>query len=88
MVRLTPIERLRSAADGDATAEGYVEDALEHYAWFLDQVGRPTPIVLDWIGKRENRDVAFGRGREFGVRIFDLILHFSSRKPFLRYLVV
>ena len=88
MVKLTPLQRLQSLADFDATAEHHVGEALIEYSWFLRTVGQAEENMLDWIKAADNRDVAFNRARRFGQEIFELILHLAAGKPFLRYMVV
>ena len=88
MVMMSPVRRLEAVGSSNQSVETLVAEALDEYAWFLQTMNQPEDKVLEWFADKGVRDDAFGRGRLFGQKIFELMTALSAQKPFLRYLLV
>ena len=87
LVRQTPAERLKLVAEERPSATTAIEGILADYAWFMEITARSESDVLEWISNRDNRNQAFGRAREFGLKMNFLILDSASDSR-LRYLII
>lgn len=83
----SPTARLVKAAE-TADATELAAQILEEYAWFLELTARPKDDLLDWIEDTANRDVAFGRAREFGERMFAFVSKAAEGTDLLRYALI
>ena len=87
ILHLTPLERLNKACGNNIKYKQTYNEILKEYAWFLDITGKPQNELIQWIGKRRNRDRAFERGRKFGAKVYTLINEISDPTD-LRYLII
>ncbi len=91
LVHHAPLHRLRLAVKEEhphfETASSHLSCAVELYDWFLDLTNRPKADMVEWISSKQNRDLAFQKGREFGDEVFDLLTVIAD-KNVMRYLVV
>jgi hypothetical protein len=84
----TPIERIRTLADADHSAQELVSLVLTEYDWFLGSMNAPKEQVLSWIGEEGERVAAFRRSKAFITTMYRLMLHVSERHDYTRYLVI
>ena len=87
--RMTPTQRLIFAARSSSEVQLKVREALGLYGWFLEKTALPTPDLERYFSITTNRSDAFGRSREFGDKIFNIlqVLDVQNRSS-MRYLVV
>ena len=85
---MTPSERLITAAGSNSNARAKVVEALELYAWFLNKTALSTVQLEKHFALKPNRVEAFGKAREFGNKIFDILQILDRDHRSMRYLVV
>jgi predicted nucleotidyltransferase len=90
MIHMSPMQRLEQAAQDVSEGVTILTKIAENYSWFLEATGKEENEVLSWISRREVRDEAFSKGREFGDALFSLLLKVCSshEHEVLRYLVM
>ncbi|MEZ4294362.1 MAG: hypothetical protein R3B70_05260 [Polyangiaceae bacterium] len=91
MVRLTPLQRLEEALSGAADAPGVTEagESLRTlYAQFLRDTDRSKEDMLAIFSDRRGRRPFFTAAKDFGERMYDLIMALGRENPMFRYLVV
>jgi hypothetical protein len=64
-----------------------VNEAIKLYFWFLDIVQQDEKDALQWIDIEKNRNEAFEKSKDFGQRIFNIMLQ-SPYKNNLIYLMI
>jgi hypothetical protein len=83
-----PVERVASVATSNPHLGDLVRKVLDEYSWFMESMDHSEQKVLEWIGERESRNIAFERARNFGKSMHELILEITNGTDKLRYLVV
>ena len=86
--KISPLSRLDRIADRSPVLRAEVEKIRELYSWFLDRTGGAKDQTLEWIGRRDSRNGAFQRGREFANSVYDLIVRVTEGTESMRFLVV
>lgn len=87
LVTMAPQDRVLSAANGIAGTEAIVSPLFDDYAWFLERTGRPKADTLQWIAIQAEREEAFRRAKNFGDRMFSLLVKITDDDT-IRYLVM
>lgn len=85
LVELPPVQRLEGICIANEEDRNVMTELLDHYTWFLRHTSRAD--ILDWMGKKTNRDMAFQRAREFGRDAYSL-LERTAHREILRYLII
>jgi hypothetical protein len=84
----TPLQRLDQLSSTSVDCEKLVSKLKHEYDWFLLSTSRNEQEVSEWIADRDNRNSAFGRARQFGEQMFELLQMLAGDQKTLRYLVV
>lgn len=87
MVKLSPLDRLRSAASSFDTDEAMRAVETE-YAWFLELTNISEVDLMNSFHSRSHREDAFQRAEVFGNAIFEITKTISAKTGYLRYLIV
>jgi len=82
---LPPLKRLERVAQTTEQKKLY-RQLIDLYEYFLDVSSKPD--VLDWIGVRENRRIAFPKADEFGATMFSLLTTTLKSSDDMRFLVI
>jgi hypothetical protein len=73
MCMLTPLERLLAVKGNNPEIAEKIENAFNSYKWFLDRTQIPSEELLSWISDSTLRDEAFGKSRQFGDELFEIL---------------
>lgn len=84
IVQKTPIDKLKLVQNVDSKL---FNEIINLYVWFLKVTDKQQNDILDWIGKKSNRDFAFEKGRKFHKKIYKL-LKTVSKESDLMYLTI
>lgn len=87
-IQMTPIERILKICSERPDLSVACTRIIDIYQWFLEIVDQPPNNMLEWIGIRENRDIAFSKAREFGSAHFELVTRAPKQQDIHRYLIV
>lgn len=85
---MTPIERLLTLFDKNATVREPLLDALRLYHWFLEKTALPVGELEGYFSERDNRVTAFGNAKAFGDQIYQVVRTAAEATGTFRYLVV
>lgn len=88
LIEIRPIERIIEISKVVSNANELISSLLEDYAWFLDITGQSKEVLFEWISEEKNRNEAFGRARQFGKKMYDLLLEVVSDTDTLRYIMI
>ncbi|MEQ9662192.1 MAG: DUF294 nucleotidyltransferase-like domain-containing protein [Parasphingopyxis sp.] len=83
-----PLQRLAELPSSFPELENEINDLMEKYSWFLENVGREKQVVLEWISNREQRESAFKRSRLFVEGLGQVVKQVAEKNNYLRYLIV
>lgn len=84
VIQKTPVEKLKLVGKKNPQL---IKEILNLYIWFLKLTNKSQNEILDWIGKKSNRNIAFSKGRKFHNKIYKLLKHVSKESD-LMYLTV
>jgi hypothetical protein len=84
ITRLTPRERLQTAATRVPGAESIVTEILERYTWFLQMTGLPTNDLEEHFSDKEKRTDMFKQANEYGDSMFRLLQKVDESAPRFR----
>jgi predicted nucleotidyltransferase len=80
-----PLDRILDLVHNDQQKRIY-NDLRRLYESFLEMSARPD--ILDWIGIRENRRIAFAKADEFGAALFSFLTSCLSVPGDIRFLII
>lgn len=86
ITKSTPLERLENAS-GSSINKADISALMSLYSWFLDITHNSKPELIKWISKKENRDDAFEKSREFSQRMFKLIMGAEQKDNLMYFLI-
>ena len=88
VVKLSPLERLDEVVERKNEAKDHVRLMKEEYVWFLEKTGVEKPVLSEWMCDRDNRELAFKKGRTFATQMYKLLQIVADGDDTMRYLVV
>lgn len=84
----SPIDRLLQLVDLQPITKDLVVSALILYHWFLERTEMSSMDLEAYFSEKANREVAFGKAREFGDKVFQIVKLTAEQTGTFRYLVV
>ncbi|NQW89717.1 hypothetical protein HQQ88_05340 [Curtobacterium sp. VKM Ac-2861] len=90
IVSASPRQRLEMVASDIPSSASTVDDALEEYAWFLEQTAKPTEDLQQSLEHPTSRKEMFDRAQSYTERLYQIIREIDAvgDGKFLRSLVV
>jgi predicted nucleotidyltransferase len=86
LVKLAPLERLAYVYKKDNALKYCISELLYLYDWFLETTAKKGSEMLEWIGCKENRDMAFQKAREYHSLMYELLE--STSNELLKYYTI
>lgn len=88
VVRLSPAQRIESAAAALPGGDTLASAVFDEYGWFLEQTGREVVEVVDWMRDEHNHATAMEHADRFGEALYRLVFGIAENAGLSRYLVV
>ncbi len=87
-MQLPPIDRLDKIESSNDKIDEYIKEIRFKYNWFLTLTDLPETDLTSFFMKKNNRINAFGKARDFGDTVYNLVKEVADENNYLRYLLV
>ncbi len=73
LINKAPLERLIEIFKQKQDSRRIISQLLHLYNWFLEATAAEEKMILSWIGNKTDRDIAFGKAREYHELMYKLL---------------